>query len=225
MNNTTRLAMLMILLVLPIKTYAQLTIKIDTVEIYTIGDFPQEWSDVDVIDEAFETALLEGPHIYIEGQLVNSSQDAVIYDASYEGGALIEPVVRTSFRYKGRHYETEQRVSIMSDMLWALYEPSAPNLSTLYETEVGNEKVWIYYIPGNTSIPISFGSAFLYYSKWCKFKHRQTMYEIDDKDLKNNKKLEKIAREVLPTLQAHVEIVNKKDVWTKILIDGSNECH
>ena len=49
--------------------------------------------------------------------------------------------------------------------------------------------------------------------------------DVLPKDIHKWYTIEKIAREILPTLQAHIEIVNKEDVWTKILIDGAKICH
>ena len=198
-----------------------MSIQIDSVKLDAISDYPQEFLDRVLLSEGYEKALLFGPYIYVYGKLVNSSSKAIIYDATCGLTALTKPMIKTIFRYKGRTYETECCPIWMIDSFGPVCGESV--YTNVFCSHIGDKDVWMYYIPGNVSVPVSFGSAFLYGSKWCK-REKHSMVEIDERDKKSALKLEKIAKEVLPTIQASISIENYWDAWSEFLIGGCHVC-
>lgn len=204
------------------KSYAQLSIQIDSVKLDLISDYPQKFLNKTLYSEGYEKALLFGPYIYVCGKLVNSSSKAIVYDASSGSTALTKPMIKTIFRYKGRIYETECCPIGMLDSFGPVSgESEYANVSC---NHIGDKDVWMYYIPGNASVPISFGSAFLYNSKWCKLREKHSIAEIDERDKRNIRELEKIAKEVLPTVQVSISVKNHWDAWSEFLVEGNHIC-
>jgi len=215
-----RILTLLFLIFWPFNSYAQLYFQTDSIKLTTISDFPENYMSGYVYRGDFEEILIYGPSISIYGKLINPSQAGIVYDASYEDNIskeesdiLIEPIIKTNFIYKGHKYETEHEVAFFSDLF-------IPRFEKLLTCKVGKNTVNMFYIPGNTSICFSFGSSFLYTSKWCKFRNRRTMREFTEQDYKNYKKLEKIAKEVLPTIQISIEVKTHLNELSQLLIDS-----
>lgn len=200
-------------------SFAQLSIQIDSIQLTTINDYHQEYINGIIQNEEFESILGEGPHITVYGKLLNSSQDVIIYEASSEKAILFGPQIKTSFVYKKHKYETIYRCEWMSDIFSPVSNGS--EYSKLFHVQVGKEMVRFYYIPGNTSIPIMFGSAFLYDTQWCKLKIPAYSPDNMEYNIMNNKRLEKIAREVLPTIKASIEVKTDWVTWSKLLVENS----
>lgn len=221
-NRILSLTVLSLLFVIQPRIYAQLSFQVDSVSLFTLSDYSAELSSDDVIDESYETTLVRGPHIRIYGRLVNSSPDPIVYYASGEKALLTEPVIKTAFKYRGQNYETDHCCSKIGDVFFPVSNDS--KWSQLYCTQIGGDEVMFFSLPGNSSTEFVFGSSFLYYSKWCDLKLITNSGDREH-NIKNNRKLEKIAKKALQSILVRIEIKNHWDKWSKLLVEGSHVCN
>lgn len=213
------LTVLFLLLIIQLRLSAQLSFQVDSISLSTLNDYPAELASEDVIDESYDAMLEYGPHIRIYGKLVNSSHCPVIYYASTDKKLLTETIIKTSFIYRGRNYETKHCCSGMGDVFIPVSTKSKSG--ELFCTDIGRENIHMFFIPEKGIVSFDFGSSFLYYSKWGRFNSTTRLPENERYKIKNNRKLEKIAKEVLPTIQVSVSINNHWEAWSELLVEGS----
>ena len=214
-NKLTYILIIWCLSALCENSYAQLSFRIDSVRLHSISDFQLEELTDEVIDEDVACILAYGPHIILYGSLANDSQKAIVYKMSLKDSSITLPIITTSFRYRGRVYKTDLCSAYIGDTT-----PLIKGNKSSY-VSVGGEVVDLCYIPQNTSVNVVLGTAFLCYSKWCDLKMPEYSSMNKRHNIRNNKKLEKIAKEVLPTIQATIEIKTDWDAWSRLLIEGS----
>lgn len=197
---------------------AQLSIQIDSIELQSISDFSKEDTADGAFDEGVSSILAYGPHISVCGLLVNSSPDTLIYYMSSGNHNVIDTELKTVFRYKNMTYETECCLTEVEDVFMPI---RGNNYCELLSFEIKGKDVCMSIIPGNTSVPVKFGSAFLYGSPWCRLKWPEYLYKRHN--IKNNEKLERIAKKVLPTLKANINIIINDSEQYQLLVRSIRE--
>lgn len=186
---------------------AQLSFKIDSLRLRTISDF--QYDSPYVLDDVYEGVMVKGPIVYISGSLHNDSEKGIIIYASSHSVSDYKPIAHiefnTIFDYRGQRYETEQEE--------VLYDfnvlPAFPltKYRSFRQTIADNEEICILYLGPGESIEVNTDSHFLNNSKFYRLKEKRWRQRHFYHNVREGKKLERIAFEVFPSIQIVPNVV------------------
>lgn len=194
--------------------YSQLSFEIDSLEMRSVKDLKIDYGFRYVLHYEYEGILTSGPYLKVYGRLINNTEQGLIiasntsYSDLYDFERISDIRFDTVFNYKGEEYVTWQyfvtgALCLVSPIMYPKYHKIA---------KVGEREMDILYLKPGESIAIETNTHFLKYSGFCHLKQVQWQKKHMHYNVRESRKLERIAFEVLPSIRIKpvVEIYDEK---------------
>lgn len=199
----------MLLFAMPV--HCQITFKVDSVSVKTISDYEIDWSHRLIWNE-YESMIMFGPCASVSGWLTNEYGHAIYIESVWFypgpdgkiGDAIAEISFTSSFEYQGQTYFkselVEETISFLDRRALHIYDPVSGNPTMGYLIKSGE------------SVPISFemhifDGCDISRLKVFDRKGRYGYHKFYRSNIEEGFRLEKIAKQVINTLQFTPELV------------------
>lgn len=214
MRTFSKSFVIVAVLLFAVPAYCQVSFKLDSVSVKTISDYEIDWSRRLIWDE-YEDMIMYGPCANVRGWLTNESDHTIYVQSCWFypgpetkfGGHIAEISFSSSFEYKGKIYRTSNPVMMGMETINFLDR----SIVHIDDPVTGNRAMG-YLIKSGESVPILFKSHFFEGCDISRLKvydkrGRYGYHKFYKSNIKEGFRLEKIAKQVVNTLQFKPELV------------------